>query len=134
MKGITPIIAIIILLLITISLAGAAWSYMSMIFGGVTQKTIVVSGFYCTEGDTANVLVRNMGTMVVSVDQITITDSTGAAVTDGTWTDIEGAAITTISPGYTVRFSHDCDAYCTYRFIYGGAIGLSQQTVSIPCG
>jgi len=40
MKGVTPIIAIIILLLITISLAGVAYTYLSGYFTGATAKVI----------------------------------------------------------------------------------------------
>ena len=66
-KGITPIIAIIILLLITIALAGAAWSYLQgFLFSQISNSFTVPTGdgVYCT-GTTGqgkiNVLVVNTG-------------------------------------------------------------------------
>ena len=53
-KGITPIIAIIILLLITIALAGAAWAYLQGMFLGRVQRNFEIlsgtSGAYCENG------------------------------------------------------------------------------------
>ena len=51
-KGITPIIAIIILLLITIALAGAAWAYLQGFLFGQISKTFVIpsGGAYCENG------------------------------------------------------------------------------------
>jgi flagellin-like protein len=51
-KGITPIISIIILLLITIALAGAAWTYMQGFLFSQISKTFIVptGGAYCTNG------------------------------------------------------------------------------------
>lgn len=52
-KGITPIIAIIILLLITIALAGAAWAYLQGFLFGQIAKTFVIpsGGAYCENGE-----------------------------------------------------------------------------------
>jgi flagellin-like protein len=67
-KGITPIIAIIILLLITIALAGAAWAYLQgFLFSQIANSFRVPegNGVYCTgantETGTINVLVVNTG-------------------------------------------------------------------------
>ena len=51
-KGITPIIAIIILLLITIALAGAAWAYLQGFLFSQISKTFVIpsGGAYCENG------------------------------------------------------------------------------------
>jgi len=61
MKGITPIISIIILLLITIGLAGAAWTYMSGYFSGLTARYIEVGYSYC-DGNVAKIMLTNRGT------------------------------------------------------------------------
>ena len=67
-KGITPIIAIIILLLITVSLAGLAWTYLSGILTGRTEGSFVIptNGIFCDEDPTTGnthirVLIQNTG-------------------------------------------------------------------------
>ena len=61
-KGITPIIAVIILLLITVALAGMAWAFLSGYFTGMTAKTIAVVDYSCINGNQAQVIIRNAGT------------------------------------------------------------------------
>ncbi len=136
-KGITPIIAIIILLLITIALAGAAYSYISAYWTTTTKNIQIING-YCTGGNTANVLVRNMGTSRVSLSEIEILDTaTGLPVVNpsgkANWTTIDGTlAIEGLDQGKTGKFNATCPGYCTYRFIYGGAVG-SGAPISIAC-
>ena len=61
MKGITPIISIIILLLITIALAATAYSYMSgFLFGQVSSSFSVPNGgAFCSGAGEITVMVRN---------------------------------------------------------------------------
>jgi flagellin-like protein len=61
-KGITPVIAIIVLLLITVALAAFAYTFISGLFTGQTEKhmTIIPNGAYC-DGETITVLARNNG-------------------------------------------------------------------------
>jgi flagellin-like protein len=61
-KGITPIIAIIILLLITVALSGAAWSYIQGFFYPTIAKsfTFPTGGIYCRGGN-ITVFVINTG-------------------------------------------------------------------------
>lgn len=134
-KGISPIIAIIILLLITVALAGAAWSYMSVYWTSITGKNIIITDGFCTEGNTSNILLRNTGTLRVTLSDIQVMDmATGAPVSGGSWTNVEGTLpIINLDQGKSGRFSVACSTYCTYRFIYGGTIGLSSQTVSVAC-
>ncbi len=61
MKGITPIISIIVLLLITISLAGAAYVFLSGTMFGFIGQAVSGSGA-CIAGTTARIQVTNMGT------------------------------------------------------------------------
>ena len=62
-KGITPIISIIILLLITVALAGAAWSFLQGFLYPQIQKAFTVSpgAAYCTQQKTIKVFVINTG-------------------------------------------------------------------------
>ncbi|MBI4020376.1 MAG: LamG domain-containing protein [Candidatus Aenigmarchaeota archaeon] len=70
MKGITPIISIIILLLITIALSGAAYTYLSIYFGSLTQKTLQVTDAYCDSGGSGAVLILSgTGTRDIDIPQ-----------------------------------------------------------------
>jgi flagellin-like protein len=61
-KGITPIIAIIILLLITIALAGAAWTYLQgFLFSQISKSFVVPSGGAFCEGGIIKVYLLNTG-------------------------------------------------------------------------
>ena len=65
-KGITPIISIIILLLITVALAGAAWSFLQGFLYPQIQKTFLVptGGSFCSKVagfNTIKVYVLNVG-------------------------------------------------------------------------
>jgi flagellin-like protein len=66
-KGITPIISVIILLLITVALAGAAWSYMNGIFTSQTSKSFSVNPNpqMCDIMGNFNIYVHNTGTSAI---------------------------------------------------------------------
>jgi flagellin-like protein len=135
-KGITPIIAIIILLLITVALAGAAWSYINVYWSSITGKNIIIVDGFCTGGNTANVIIKNTGTLRVVLSDIEIMDSaTGSMIaTDLNWTSTDGTQIiTSLNPSEAGKFNATCTGYCTYKFIYGGTIGLSTQPISVAC-
>jgi flagellin-like protein len=69
-KGITPVIAIIILLFITIALAGAAWTYLQgFLFGQIaTSFSIPPGGAYCQAGR-ITVLVQNTAYQTTLTDE-----------------------------------------------------------------
>jgi flagellin-like protein len=89
MKGITSIIAIIVLLLITVALAGAAWVFLSGFMGTQIEKNIIITtgGAFCTSNGVQNLItvaVTNTGTTsfasptdftVVRVDNNDVTTS-----------------------------------------------------------
>ena len=62
-KGITPVISIIILLLITVALAGMAWTYLQSVLMGQVEKSIQIprGGAFC-EGGMVTAYVMNTGT------------------------------------------------------------------------
>ncbi len=78
-KGITPIIAIIILLLITIALAGAAWTFLSGFLGMQIEKSFFATpgGTYCTYDSTNDsynitVTVANTGTSTIKASDFIV--------------------------------------------------------------
>ena len=82
MKGITPIISIIVLLLITVSLAGAAYMFLGGYMTAYTGRAIQTSGI-CLGGTEAFITVTNMGTLPIDLGTC---DASGG---DGTTPDME---------------------------------------------
>ncbi|MBI4019839.1 MAG: hypothetical protein HY367_00790 [Candidatus Aenigmarchaeota archaeon] len=83
MKGITPIIAVIVLLLITIALAGAAYTYINVYSGSLTQKTLQVTDAFCDSGGSGAVVILNgAGTqdITTSTSQAYLPDSDTVAL------------------------------------------------------
>lgn len=65
MKGISTVIATILMLMITIGLAGTAYLYISGAFTQQTQGLEVVDEF-CQGGTTATITLKNSGTNAVN--------------------------------------------------------------------
>jgi flagellin-like protein len=144
-KGITPIIAIIVLLLITIALAGAAWTYMSTYFTTLTAKNMQMVDSYCT-GTNAIVVLKNIGSEGINIGTCASPGSiTGTTATCGelriTRTDIDGTmygnldASGVLDPQKFVKFTDkNCTLTgqiktCNYR-ILGAAIGPIIATIT----
>jgi flagellin-like protein len=143
-KGITPIIAIIILLLITIGLAATAWTYLSGFLVTYTKSLTLVDS-YCAGGVNATVIMRNSGTEAISVGSCTSftggTSQTCGALTitrtDGNPFSNAGLDKTgTLGTQQMLTFTDVCTTagtprVCTYRFSTG-VTGATQ--VPVTCG
>jgi len=81
MKGISAVIATILMLMITIALAGVAYMYISGIF---TQSTGVVIQLDATatscSGKVITTYVRNTGTIATTLDLIALSGTNSAGV------------------------------------------------------
>ena len=149
-KGITPIIAVIILLLITVALAGMAWAFLSGYFTGMTGKTIAVVDYSCIGGTTAQVIIRNSGTQAITLSagcaaaggvigttatcgDMTITKTAGPAMNGQlTWTGSPNPLATS----QNVILTDPCatGTTCTYRIVTSSAgIGPNPNTATITC-
>ena len=64
MKGVSTVVATILMLMITIALAGMAYMYISGMFTTQTQGIEVVDA-YCTAG-TVTMVIRNIGTVAIT--------------------------------------------------------------------
>jgi hypothetical protein len=64
---------IVILLLITVSIAGAGYSYISMYSAGLTSKQIEVTSSSCAAG-LARITVKGVGTDTVNTTSLTVLD------------------------------------------------------------
>ena len=146
-KGITPIIAVIILLLITVALAGMAWVFLSNYFSGLTSKNIQLIDYSCV-GNNARVVVKNAGTSTISLAScsvsgavLTCTDMTVIKTTGGNigtvaaGTGFGGAtSLTTTGTTNLATFNDSCTGTCTYRFSTPtGAGGPSPNVATVNC-
>jgi len=127
MKGITPIISIIILLMITVGLAAAAWSYMLTYMESLTAKSIEISMQKCADGD-ALAVVHNMGTAKITIaSDVVIWDKDGDLVSGGIdWEDLQGTDITEIDAGKYGKVTiacctgAACPKTCTFDIVVAG--------------
>ena len=155
-KGITPIIAVIILLLITVALAGMAWAFLSGYLGGLMGKNIQIADSYCLGNTQAKVVITNIGTDNINIGATGTCDGAGSITlaeklcgdivisrtdTGGT---MYGSLITSgtsgsIAPKSSFTFT---DANCTtttigtkicaYR-IRAGSSGVGPNVVTVSC-
>ncbi|UCC92087.1 MAG: hypothetical protein JSV39_02405 [Candidatus Aenigmatarchaeota archaeon] len=127
MKGITPIISIIILLLITVGLAAAAWTYMGNYLTTLTAKSIEIPTQKCIGGD-AMAVIHNMGTATITLaNDVTVWNDQGNVVPDASisWEDLSGAVITQIEAGKYGKVeitccAADCPKTCSFDLIIAG--------------
>jgi len=134
-KGITPIISIIILLLITISLAGAAWTFLQGVFFPQITKTFMIptGGSYCTNilgVNTIIVYVINTGyqSMLTSSDFNLIAIDSNSTVTPY-------AGFGSVPTGQSGKLvEHDCGGSCTsnHHTVDIGTVS-SIQHLSVFC-
>ena len=91
MKAISDIIAVLLMLIITIGLAGLAYSYISGVFTSRTAVTLSIDAAGCSCNTThVTVMVRNDGTAKSGTVTVTITDPNGKSASD---------TISSIDPG-----------------------------------
>jgi len=71
MKGISTIIATIIMVVITIGLISVAYLYMSGLITGATAQNIALMDAYCDAGtDTIYSLIKNDGTASITMNTV----------------------------------------------------------------
>ena len=103
MKAITPVIAIIVLLLITVAISGGAWTYISGYWTGMIDTQIEVTDAFCAGTDQAKILVKNIGTGNIKTGDIAVLDSR-------TGNDISGMvrwSVTEPKTGMVMRQTYD---------------------------
>jgi FlaG/FlaF family flagellin (archaellin) len=98
MKGITTVVATLLMLIITIALAGLAYTYIS---GVMTARTAIVLGIDRTDCDPATnnitVTIRNDGTAPIDLSAITISGT----MANGTAIDLKTCGTGTLDAGST---------------------------------
>lgn len=97
MKGVSTIIATLLMLIITIALAGLAYSYISGLFASRTGKVIDIdTGATFCSGTTITVYVKNEGTIDFNANAVNIQKQGQTAKT------CTSASATVIAGGSTV--------------------------------
>src|SRR3989338_192208 len=99
-KGITPVIALVMLMLITVGMVGIAHTWFSGLLTTQTEKGVSIppGGAYCSSGK-ISVLIQNNGatsslmTSDIIIAQVDGTDVTGAAKETVTITPGSGALL-----------------------------------------
>jgi len=139
-KGITPIISIVVLLLIAVAVAGAAYTWISGYFGGLTGTAIQVSDVRCVAGGTPpkiTIRFQNIGTDALdTANKITISRSVVGTGTTATAFDVSQVSYnpTNAGPGQLVTVTDlsvsATDAGLTFRYdlLLGGRVTTAQVT------
>lgn len=140
MKGITPIISVIILLLITIGLASAAWTYMSGYMNSLTSRVLEISPASCIGGTQVTFLVRNAGTNNIGGDSINCMNMNSGQPEALTWQNLSGTDVTSpiLNSGSTLRakITSPCTTAgtaktCTYELTLIGSTW--KQSIPVSC-
>ena len=118
MKGVSTIIATILMLMITIALAGMAYVYITGVFTTQTQG-IEIADSYCGASGAVTFLVRNLGTTDISSIGCIQTAPSTDAVGSCNATALSNIAVS-ISAGASASFTDTCGGTggrsCIYRF------------------
>lgn len=110
-KGVSAVIATLLMLIITIGLAGLAYTYMSGIITGTAAKTIRLSGAVCdADTNTVTVIIKNLdttnsiaaGEVSVFIDGTTISGTVPSIPAGGQVTH-SGTSTAATSGTHTVR-------------------------------
>ncbi len=136
-KGITPIIAILVMLLITIAITGSAWIYITTYYQSMTGKAVEISSIDCTAGG-VKIYMRSIGTDTLDTSSANDMDVSERLLVSGADCVLGPSVVTyvpvLVGPGQSVIAM---DASCkttddgTYRYtiVVGGRI----QKVQVSC-
>ena len=122
MKGISTVIATILMLMITIALAGTAYLYISGTFQQQTGAALDVLDSFCASGtaaaDSISVTVENAGTATIGTVTIAAVNPAGAG---------SGGSPCTIA-----SLTAGTSGSCSINRIAADASGIYQLAVSAP--
>lgn len=116
MKGISTVVATLLMLIITIALAGLAYTYMTAIMAGKTAVVLVIADTKCNS-TSATVWVRNDGTTSCATVTVDI-EGTTCTISDLGSGEVDSCspATITLTPGYhdirVVGCGSTAEGYC----------------------
>jgi len=142
MKGISEIIATILMLMITLGISGTAYVFISGAFTQQTQGLEMVDA-YCQDGapDVVNLIVRNVGTVAMTTSSFVVVQTNpadddgvppaGPAAPNKVWL----GGITSIPPGTIATLQDACEGAnprsCVYRITPPAGRSI---VASVSCG
>lgn len=129
MKGITPIISIIILLLITIALAATAYTYMSgFMFGQMSVMSIPNKGAFCSGGQVTIIIRNDQLEGNLTDEDITLLQIDGVDIPAGDIADV------TIKPGQMTTLVSNSGSYDAgyHEIRIGTGTQILRQQVYCP--
>lgn len=141
MRGVSAIIATILILMITVSLAAMAYVFFTQTFGQVTggagnltssQMQAMATAFsletaYNMTSSTVNVVLRNTGTADIDMSKVAVYISSKPAT-------ITGRSSTTLNPGNTGNINVSATAAdCNKELDVTLATVTAPQTITITC-
>jgi len=135
-KGITPIVAVIVLLLITIALVGMAWAFLNNYIRNIITKTFIIptNGAFCTGGK-ISIFVTNTAYQHTLVDEdfdVHLHIPPNEDSREIPLENLKDIELEENEEGLLVDY--DCGSECGegYHTVILG-IGGNVQEVSIPC-
>lgn len=109
MKGVSTVIATILMLMITIALAGTAYLYISGVFTS-KQRVLSIVDAFCTTiapADTLSIVIRNDGPDTIRAAEWSFVPESETCTTDPTTVDIAaGSSQTRTATGCTPAAFH----------------------------
>jgi len=112
MKGITPIIAILVLLLITVALTSMTYQYLMSYMESLIGQNIEVVNTYCFGGTDFVAMVRNIGTKDIPLSKVNVQVEGLFASTSAGWLDMTNNPTDTIPVGQIVQYRITCTSPC----------------------
>ena len=139
-RGISPVIAVLLLIVIAVAAAILTYVWISGYMGTLqgqagteqVEERIKIEGIEVTNGQLTAVYVRNLGSISVTIDAIYVMDTNGniEAATTGVGKDISvdsASRITTVpsttfqaGETYIIKVVTERGTEATYRFTYRG--------------
>lgn len=138
-KGITPIIAILVILILTIAIASTAYYFITVISRGYTSKVLEIKQTDC---NTTHAIInfRNIGTDTVTADDFIMTrdvlgTGSGACLDNPNGVNFgTGTTAWVIQPGQIKPLvDGDCDNSDNVAIKYTLQLGGTLQDINVNC-
>jgi flagellin-like protein len=111
-KALSPVVAAIILIAVTVavSIAVAAWMGALTFTFMATEQVAFTGCTYATGLDTADIKIKNSGTSILTIDQVLINNQLNSSSPG--WA-VQGTADRTLDPGEEITIRVNANAYGT---------------------
>ncbi|MBI2084762.1 MAG: type IV pilin [Candidatus Aenigmarchaeota archaeon] len=118
MKGVSEIVATLLMLMITLALAGTVYLFITSTYTQQAQGIDIVDAFCLREGsgaDNSTITLKNIGGEPVTASSVVISQTSPSAATDLKWSS------QTLQPGTNAIVYDQCEGVgsrsCIYRIV-----------------